>query len=274
MTQQFSRLNKLGSSLKPKKKVPKFTIGKTKDSSSESEEEYENSIFQPNASMESTSLHYDSGSDKNDSYIEQGIELTEDTKVMETFLPSVGIVMGATSEETPESTLATKENITSPDNSNHLYDEQLSSVIQNVSLTAITPEIQINSSTFEGSDTRPNTLKLDKRFHSQGEVRTNQSNNVTPSDSRAHDNESNISSSQSESALKNKLVNLTSPVARGLVLSPFSKIAKGVQNLGANLDPRKISNSTAVRAISEREYEEHRRLQEKWRDCKTRLIAL
>lgn len=87
----------------------------------------------------------------------------------------------------------------------------------------------------------------------------------------------NISQSQSESALKNKLQNLTSPVAnvtKDLVLSPFSKLAKGMQNLGANLDVRKLSVSGGSKQINGRELEEQRKLQEKWKDCKTRLITL
>lgn len=91
----------------------------------------------------------------------------------------------------------------------------------------------------------------------------------------------NITQSQSESALKNKLQNLTSPVAnvtKDLVLSPFSKLAKGMQNLGANLDVRKLSvsggNGGGGGGSGGRELEEQKKLQEKWKDCKTRLILL
>lgn len=87
-----------------------------------------------------------------------------------------------------------------------------------------------------------------------------------------------ISQSQSESALKNKLQNLTSPVAnvtKDLVLSPFSKLAKGMQNLGANLDVRKLSVSGGKQFGGRGELEEEqRKVQEKWKDCKTRLIML
>lgn len=87
----------------------------------------------------------------------------------------------------------------------------------------------------------------------------------------------NISQSQSESALKNKLQNLTSPVAnvtKDLVLSPFSKLAKGMQNLGANLDVRKLSVGGGKPLGARGELEEQRKVQEKWKDCKTRLIML
>lgn len=86
----------------------------------------------------------------------------------------------------------------------------------------------------------------------------------------------NISQSQSESALKSKLQNLTSPVAnvtKDLVLSPFSKLAKGVQNFSVNLDVRKLSVSGG-RQITARELEETQKLQEMWKDRKTRLIML
>lgn len=94
----------------------------------------------------------------------------------------------------------------------------------------------------------------------------------------------NITSSQSESAIKairSGLTNvITSPAAatKDLVLSPLSKFAKGMQNLGANLDPRKLKagSGTGVgrHAVTEQQMEEHRKLQEKWKNCRTRLIAL
>ncbi|XP_046383561.1 phosphatidylinositide phosphatase SAC2 isoform X1 [Ischnura elegans] len=94
-----------------------------------------------------------------------------------------------------------------------------------------------------------------------------------------------IKASQSESALRGSVAGgpvfpkgfteaLTSPssaVAKELVLAPFSKLAKGMQNLGANLDPRKLR---PVRQPSPESSEEYKRLQEKWKDCRTRLIAL
>lgn len=103
VTQQFSKLNKLGTPFKNvRSKHAKFTIGfgAKQDSSSESdEEEYENSIFQPNE--ESGSLHY--ATDSSSSVVEEGVELTEDSMVSskkseDAFLPSVGIVMGSQNE--------------------------------------------------------------------------------------------------------------------------------------------------------------------------------
>lgn len=97
----------------------------------------------------------------------------------------------------------------------------------------------------------------------------------------------NLSSSQSENALK-QLKTLT---------SPLSKLAKGMQNIGMNLDPRKISIKVCLTLclcdfityllftfqspISPQqddfpEPESQRKLQEQWETskCKTKLIAL
>lgn len=103
VTQQFSKLNKLGTPFKNvNSKNTKFTIGfgtKQNSSSESEEEEYENSIFQPN--KESSSLQY--ATDSSSSLIEEAVELTEDSvlsskKSEDSFLPSVGIVMGSQNE--------------------------------------------------------------------------------------------------------------------------------------------------------------------------------
>ncbi|XP_044259683.1 phosphatidylinositide phosphatase SAC2 isoform X2 [Tribolium madens] len=269
MTQQFSKLNKIGSTFKKSKlKKANFTIGTNKESSSDTDDDYENSIFQPNASTESGSLHFATDSSSTTSQVEEGVEATEDT-----FLPSVGIVMGNTSDAI-EPTLEQKENLLTREDSSQVDNVQLSSIMQ-ISLQNPAPEIQINSEGFDKKQP-PNTLKLDKKFsHSSGEVDESDSKPAERFDKRSnsdYDVALNISQSQSESALRNKLSNIASPVssAKDLVFSPLSKFAKGVQNLGANLDPRKLGQ---VR-VSEREMEEHRKLQEKWQNSKTRLIAL
>lgn len=293
MTQQFSKLNKFSPRFKSKSKQAKFSIGFSKSnnySSSDSEEDYENNIFQPSSSAGSgTSLHFDSNSsfgDKHSAEIEQGVEITENSKFVdpllqerpETFLPSVGIVMGV-SNEVPitKNILEKKDSLSSNEHSSQVNTVQLSSIMD-------TPEIQISDDQPANEKRQPPTsLRLDRKLsHSSGEVDINagicdqeDETELEPSsifiagEARF---DKNISQSQSESALKSKLTNLTSPVAtvtKGLV-SPLSKLAKGVQNLGANLDPRKMGG----RQISDREVEEQRRLEEKWSICKTRLIAL
>lgn len=95
----------------------------------------------------------------------------------------------------------------------------------------------------------------------------------------------NITSSQSENALRSIRTGftnaITSPVAttKDLVLSPFSKLAKGMQTLGANFDPRKLKGPTNVNALGrcgvlEHHMEEVEKLKERWKNCRTRLIAL
>ncbi|XP_063228378.1 phosphatidylinositide phosphatase SAC2 [Bacillus rossius redtenbacheri] len=159
--------------------------------------------------------------------------------------------------------------------------------------------------------TPPNTLHLTRKLsHSSGEVDQQQAalqaqkdaKNTTgenkpggsiPRDaaqnflnsqrsSSVKDLSLNITSSQSENAIRSIRTGftnaITSPVAvtRDLVLSPFSKLAKGMQHLGANLDPRKLKSSGGAvsRHVLEQSVEEHRKLQQKWKSCRSRLIAL
>ncbi|XP_046742174.1 phosphatidylinositide phosphatase SAC2 isoform X2 [Diprion similis] len=172
---------------------------------------------------------------------------------------------------------------------------------------ATTPEITIQG-VGEGciddkeKVTPPNTLNLSKNIsHSSGEVDHNAMRQNSPAStlfndethSRMQDKKRanseqdltlNITSSQSESALKSirsnivNIANVTSPVAVSAkdILSPFSKFAKGVQNLGANLDPRKLKQGQAgmPRNLSDHHLEQQQRLQERWGKCKSRLIAL
>ncbi|KAH1005438.1 hypothetical protein HUJ04_006428 [Dendroctonus ponderosae] len=283
MTQQFSKLNKI--SLKSKlKSKPSFTIGQEKkpDSSSESDEdEYENSIFQPHGAGESEIPQYPSDSSE-DLSVEQGLECTEKSLVGsgDVFLPSVGIVMGQTINTTDSlnatecgATLTQKQNLLSRVDSAQLDNMQLSSIMQTVPCMGNMPEIQLNSEHLQSGDPKidpPKFLKLDqKHSHSSGEI-------DDPSlviehkemDRSASDYEiqKNISQSQSDSGLKHKLA-MAGPVSTAKELfSPLSKLAKGVQTFGANLDPRKLSGH--VRQVSARDMEEHRKLQEKWVNSK------
>lgn len=150
--------------------------------------------------------------------------------------------------------------------------------------------------------TPPNTLQLGRKLsHSSGEVDSHQDGkdgqiNVGKRNDDAHRTEGHlgerssserdltfsITSSQSENALRSIRSGLnnviTSPVAatRDMVLSPFSKLAKGMQNLGANLDPRKLKNAGTVsrHVVTEQHLEELRKLEEKWKHSNTKLIAL
>jgi hypothetical protein len=93
-----------------------------------------------------------------------------------------------------------------------------------------------------------------------------------------------ITSSKSENTLKSLRLNITSVITspsaatKDMVLSPFSKLTRGVQNLGANLDPRKLKTSSQYQAESYRMSDVHVQqvhvLTDKWKTCKSKLIAL
>lgn len=134
-------------------------------------------------------------------------------------------------------------------------------------------------------------LEKAKKFsHSSGEVDMNDEKEKQQTSTRITDLEridvkrSNserdlilgISGSQSENTLKSIRTTVLSPSA---VLSPFSKLAKGVQSLGANLDPRKLKVSVekvAKPILTEQHAVECVKFQEKWKKakCKSRLIAI
>ncbi|VEN33544.1 unnamed protein product, partial [Callosobruchus maculatus] len=63
-----------------------------------------------------------------------------------------------------------------------------------------------------------------------------------------YDGQTNMSQSQSESSLRNK-IGMSSPLSnstKDLVLSPLSKLAKGMQNISVHLDPRKLSGQVTI----------------------------
>ncbi|KAJ8920227.1 hypothetical protein NQ315_011888 [Exocentrus adspersus] len=297
MSQQFSKLNKISHSFKQSRslKKPNFSIGQQpkNESSSDSDEDYENSIFQPDASIESTSLQYatDSSGDQSQASIEQGLEATEDSLLPpsseDAFLPGVGIVMGNKTETAEvDGVLEHKQNLLSRVDSSQMDDVQLSSIMQNVSISGpktSNPEIQIISDDMDldlSKKLPPSSLKLEKKLsHSSGEV-NDAKEAVELFDVRMERSSSdyevqmNISQSQSESALKNRFSSPAANVTKDLVLSPFSKLAKGMQTFGANLDPRRLNTHGQVRQVTEKEMEDHRKLQEMWQGSKSRLIAL
>lgn len=185
-----------------------------------------------------------------------------------------------TEEPAVEGVLENRHNLLSRVDSSQLNDVQLSSIMQNVTISTetLTPEIHINSSSVsDGSSSKrtpPNTLQLGKRNLSRSSGDVDDSKEPTESIDDVESSyglPTSISQSQSESALKS-IVSPISNATKEMVLSPFTKLAKGVQNISANLDPRKLSGQ--VRYVSDRDMEEHRKLQEKWQNSKTRLIAL
>lgn len=187
--------------------------------------------------------------------------------------------MGNKPGEPEMEVLENRHNLLSRVDSSQLNDVQLSSIMQNVTISteSVTPEIRINSSAMDSSALKklpPNTLQLGKKnlSRSSGDVDdTKEPDQSLDAQESLCEVSSSISQSQSESALKN-IVSPMSNATKEMVLSPFTKLAKGVQNISANLDPRKLSGQ--VRYISERDMEEHRKLQERWQNSKTRLVAL
>lgn len=165
--------------------------------------------------------------------------------------------------------------------------------------TATTPEITVYAVGDSIGEERDrmiplSTLTLSKNIsHSTGNVdnkalsvgiksMTLQTNNRLEEKKRSASEQDltlNITSSQSESALKSmkeNITSVTSPVASTAkdILLPFSKFAKGVQTLGANLDPRKLKTGHVMRNLSELQMEERQKLQERWASCQSKLIAL
>lgn len=137
----------------------------------------------------------------------------------------------------------------------------------------------------------PSTLNLVKNIsHSSSEVDSNavssnfmsieQSGEKKRCSSEQDLSSNNITTSQSESAIKSIKThggNVASPVANTAkeILSPFTKFAKGVQTFGANLDPRKLkSGQTLTRNLSDQHLDQRQKLIERWQNCRSSLIAL
>ncbi|XP_012262086.2 phosphatidylinositide phosphatase SAC2 isoform X2 [Athalia rosae] len=337
MTEQFSKLNKLGHSFNTKRPLdvpkrleekfgeshskPVFTVGNRdiegnsnrKSSNSSSEEEDEN--------LENSQMQFEKGDRV----------FVRDQRLPEAYMPTVGIVMGVKSE--------TGIDVGAKGHGNQMTNDTLTRAVQSATYfneiiekepatdrlntisapksgtstlspspqktAATTPEITIHDVAESSADDNekiapPNSLNLSKNIsHSSGEV----DNNVQNSNSHTVSNDDNynrqtdkkrsnsdqdlalnITSSQSESALKSirsniaNITNVTSPVTVSAkdILSPFSKFAKGVQTLGANLDPRKLKPGQAglPRNLSDHHLEQRQKLEEEWGKCKSKLIAL
>ncbi|CAH2059282.1 unnamed protein product, partial [Iphiclides podalirius] len=290
MTEQFSRLNKLSHTLNAKarpslqlkfdqgasrtKKM--FTVGlsrgdRKKGSQSDgmssecsSDDEGRTNIFEPTLDNFENSQHYIG--DKPDA---GGAENENDCDLIENPLYSSRIEPAEVADPMPQ--LIAERSTTRTPNAvakRNPFDSEATP----------TPQILIEPGS---KPAPPSTLLLAQKLsHSSSDVNYEEAEGPReaagcPRSSSQHEMGLNISQSHSESALR--LRGIASPVSsatREMVLSPLSKLAKGVQTLGANLDPRKIKASGSVKQISEQQYEEHKKLQEKWYGCNTRLIAL
>ncbi|XP_032679991.1 phosphatidylinositide phosphatase SAC2 isoform X2 [Odontomachus brunneus] len=321
MSEQFSKLNKLSQTFSAKKPIdlaksiggkraenlskPIFTVG-NRDILGNAKEKSGSSSSDDDENIEMTRVHMD----------KPIMNFSHDKHLMEAYSPSIGIIMGVKNNvvdgcdgngNTDLSTIRHDVNLDSkPDMAMDalLLIPQTGSGTSTLSAspqktTATTPEItvyDVGESLGENRERMfpPSSLTLSRNIsHSTGEVdnKALSIKSVTlQTDSRLDEKKRsaseqdltlNITSSQSESALKSikeNIANVTSPVASTAkdILSPFSKLAKGVQTLGANLDPRKLKSGNAglLRNLSEHHMEERHKLQEKWATCQTRLIAL
>ncbi|CAH2245692.1 jg4851 [Pararge aegeria aegeria] len=288
MTEQFSKLNKLSARARPSlqlkldqgasrtKKI--FTLGhnksdnKKKGSQSDglssdysSDDENRTNIFEPTLDNFENMQHYIGGQQKKDEndcdLIENPLYSSKIEPHEEAIEPSVSIASEKQSLKTPSNNV--KRNP---------FDTE-----------SITPEIQVETDGTFNKPAPPNSLLLSQKLsQSSGYLNFEEGPNIAEGvtfhmrSNSQHEITFNIAQSHSESALKH-LKNIASPVSsatREMVLSPFSKLAKGVQSLGANLDPRKIKGTPSVKHVTDQQYEEHKKLQEKWADCNTRLVAL
>ncbi|KAL4708609.1 hypothetical protein ACJJTC_014217 [Scirpophaga incertulas] len=292
MTEQFNKLNKFSHSLnararpslqlkfdqgtsrtkkiftlgqnRPEKKKGSLSDGLSSDYSSD--DENRTNIFEPTLDNFENSQHYiGKGTGQNEkTENENDCDLIENPLYTSKIEPQEKVEVF---EPCPITAGPVDKPLKTPSNVNKInpFDAELS----------ITPAIQVEDS----KPNPPTSLLLSQKLsHSSSDINYEecQPEGSYHRSNSQHEIALNIAQSHSESALK-QLKNIASPMSsatRDMVLSPLSKLAKGVQTLGANLDPRKIKGSATVKHISEQQYEEHRKLQEKWRDCNTRLVAL
>ncbi|XP_073970168.1 phosphatidylinositide phosphatase spermathreecae isoform X3 [Rhodnius prolixus] len=210
-----SKFSKLGNTFNQRRKssvtqretqVPAFTVG-DEDNSAGSDEDGE------------VSGNIGGGSNK---------EKTD------TFLPNVGIVMSNT-------VILQAEDVASTDD---------------VIITT-TEDAETSSKTL--NVVKPKELKVRTFSHSSGEV-DDPKEHLKPDDGSVYPIPkgdltlgvgSCISTSQSENALRTLKSGFSSAASSVLsspqaVLSPLSRLAKGMQNLGANLDPRKLKSGSGI----------------------------
>jgi len=283
---------------------PVFTVGNRDISGNVKEKSISNSSSEENIEM--THIH-----------VEKPANFSHDKHLMEAYTPSIGIIMGVKNTnvmdgnicETDVNVELSRHNMKFSDSKAEVAIDALHLIPQTGSSTSIistsphkttatTPEITVydTGDNLDGERERmisPSTLMLSKNIsHSMGHVDNKALligvKNITLQDNRLDEKKRsaseqdltlNITSSQSESALKSikeNIASVTSPVASTAkdILLPFSKFAKGVQTLGANLDPRKLKTGHIMRHLSEHHIEERQKLQEKWSTCQSRLIAL
>ncbi|XP_012345274.1 phosphatidylinositide phosphatase SAC2 isoform X2 [Apis florea] len=310
MSEQFSKLNKLSHSFSARKPIDiAKSIGRKSEASSKpiftlgGRDIFGNVQGRRNSSSSSDDENIGISAVP----LEKPENFSHDKNLMEAYTPSIGIIMGVKNADVMESDENNEnQNLSIRPNklSEQISDKEVLNVPQTGSGTSTvsaspqkTPEITIQNVTEDKERILPpSTLNLSKNIsHSTGEVDSkltlsDTNGNKLQTENRLLDKKRstseqdlslNITSSQSESALKSiktNITNVASPVASTAkdILSPFSKFAKGVQTLGANLDPRKLKTGHVglSRNLSDHHVEQRRKLQERWGSCQSKLIAL
>ncbi|XP_011497035.1 PREDICTED: phosphatidylinositide phosphatase SAC2 isoform X2 [Ceratosolen solmsi marchali] len=305
MSEQFSKLNKLSQSLATKRPMEL-----TKNSTKSEIIHNIKPIFMSSKYKLSATVHK-SDSGTNNSNSSNCVEIEKEKKnifyynknLMEGYIPSIGIIMGVQNNNIDK---VSKES---------MVKGQLNMPVSNLEINIINyeknvrgmPEITIQNIVENFSNVSNknfiSSLNLSKNIsHSSDEVNSHyiftnatlSQNNILKTTnigilqhrpSSEQDLILSMSTSQSESALKSiksNVGNTSLPTAATAkdILSPFSKLAKGVQIFGANLDLRKLKSTGQVgmaeiaKDLTDHHSAEMHKLQKKWVKCKSRLIAL
>lgn len=260
MSEQFSKLNKLSHSLNARarpslqlkfdqsasrtKKI--FTLGQNKDNKKKgslsdgmssdysSDDENRTNIFEPTLDNFENTQHYIGKPGQNS-------ETDNDCDLIQNPLYSSKIEPNDTQQVFIPSEIVTnvdKQASKTPCNVNKINPFNIDS--------SKTPEIQVDGS-YEKPAPPSSLILTQKLSHSSNELNfedsQSESVNFHVRSNSQHEITLNIAQSHSESAIR-QFKTIASPVGssstKDMVLSPLTKLAKGVQNFGANLDPRKI----------------------------------
>lgn len=186
--------------------------------------------------------------------VESSTELTETTSSQEAFLPTAGIVLSQTNIES----VLNKDSLTN----SILHNPQII-VDQPTAACAPVEEIQM-STKFEKSHSSDRVCELAKPSTQIG--RSTSDKNLSLNFSAAAVEENALRSLKSGFASATNA--LVSPS------SPLSRLAKGVQNLSSNLDPRRLRSGE--RSPEGFQIYENAKVKEKWltSGCRSKLIPL
>ncbi|XP_064549172.1 phosphatidylinositide phosphatase SAC2 isoform X2 [Drosophila montana] len=232
-----------------------FTVGgkqRANSSSSTDTEEHDNSLYEPEM----------------DSDVE--IALDKANYNENAFLPSVGIVMGSQKEQHSSSNkmqqLEPKDSMCKP-----------AEDVLTISITAVTDNVGLPNGLLENAPpVRSITPNPQICVQAQEAQEVDVEEDMPKLQSSFGDSELSIPLAQPVNIEANKLKHLT---------SPLSKLAKGMQNIGMNLDPRRLTTRTgalsptsvsADNSPPERGPGTRDVLMEMWEaeKCKSKLIAL